>query len=202
MKTEQHRKSRKENRAVRKKYQQGKHLTLILSDSIVSLRNKAFNAEIDTRKEQCIVSKHPGATTDQMEHNMAYWLRTVRPERVIISGGINNIIQRPQQANDPLYIEDTVEEILDLGRMAKEGGVRNVCILGLLNVNYFDESRSQIDTYQFNALLKQRCEVLNFRFIDNSNIPTSKLYDGLHASPSGLNILKENILRCFSTHRY
>ena len=187
----------------RKRWHKGKHLTVILSDSIISLRSNRFHKLLDTRREQCIVSRHPGATSDQLEHLVEYWAKAVNPERIIICCGINNMIHYPQDAQDTLYEVNTAADIIKVAKKAKDAGIRDVCMLGLLDVNYRDENNCHIDTTEVNKLLKDRCSKLNFRFIDNSNIKRRMLWDGLHPSKDvGQEILRKNILKCFSTFRF
>ena len=91
------------------------------------------------------VSKHPGATTDQIEHNLEYWARNYHPGRVVISVGINDIIMEPKKPGDKCYGPNTVDRIINIWRKAKLGAIRDVCILELLDVSYNDNDSNAID---------------------------------------------------------
>ena len=113
------------------------------------------------------------------------------------------MIQYPQQSSDTHYEVNTVTEIIKMAKKAKEAGIRDVCLLGLLNVDYRDENNNLLDTREVNRLLRAGCEQLYRRLVDNSNIGQELLWDGLHPNRErGQETMRKNILRCFTTYRF
>ena len=47
---------------------------------------------------------------------------------------------------------------------------------------------------ELNKVLENLCKINNFIFIDNSNIHTGHLYDGVHLNDEGTSILANNYL--------
>ena len=150
--------------------------------------------QIDIARKTAIVSKHPGATADQVKHFQEYFLNNNKPNRVIISAGINDLLYNKSSANT----EEVVEKVIDIGNQAKAKGVRDrdIYVLGLYQVEGIDANR-------FNDILKQRCIELNFGYVHNLNIENDDLFDGLHVNNRvGTKKMKHNIMQCFTTYTY
>ena len=169
------------------------HKTVLISDSVCrSIRNRDIKMSIDRRSETSITSKHPGATANQIKHYNDYFLKEEKPNRVIISAGLNDLLYE-RDGN----IEEIVDRVVDIGKRAKESGVSDIFILGLYKPEEY------VNIKDFNSFLMEKCTEYNFGFVPNSNIELGDLFDGLHVNnKSGNKKLKHNILQCFKTYNY
>ena len=156
---------------------------------------------VDKRCEDIEISKHPGATAEQIGSYLSWWYDNYRPSRLIIAAGANDMLYENKRCRDmkeDLCNEgDIVERVINIGREAKRRGVRDVYICNLYSI------RSIYDGYtsRFNDILENRCIELGFTIISNSNIELCDLSDGLHVnSKNGHAKLKHNIMKCCSTY--
>jgi len=113
-----------------------------------------------------------------------------KPDRVIIAAGMNDLLYEKENSNPA----EVVERVIDIGKRAREKGVKDVFILGLYQVD-------GVNVNIFNHILRQRCLETNFGYVYNSNIDKDDLYDGLHVNNRvGTNKLKHNVMQCFTTY--
>ena len=180
-----------------------KSKTLIMTDSTCrNLRTNNLNTLINREREQIIVSKHPGATADQIHSYLDWWFTHEKPQTLVVAAGANDLLYEDREArnrkehlaNEP----QVVRKLMDIGREARDRGVSNIYFSGLYTIkNLFDGYTSR-----FNQLLESQCQEHGFYFISNANIELDDLFDGLHVNNHmGHKKLKHNILKmCAKTY--
>ena len=180
-----------------------KSKTLIMTDSTCrNLRTNNLNTLINREREQIIVSKHPGATADQIHSYLDWWFTHEKPQTLVVAAGANDLLYEDREArsrkehlaNEP----QVVSKLMDIGREARDRGVSNIYFSGLYTIkNLFDGYTSR-----FNQLLESQCQEHGFYFISNANIELDDLFDGLHVNNHmGHKKLKHNILKmCAKTY--
>ena len=168
--------------------------TLILSDSMTSkIRAKHLNSNIDCSQENVIMKKYPGATTTEIAAYAEYQIGTIRPSRLVLIGGTNDIGYDSKAGVPNEY--SIVENLIKTGVFAREQGAEEVYISSIIcrRGRQYDNCIKRV-----NSLLYARCLENSFIFIDQSNIKMSHLHDdGLHLNYQGIRYMKLNILKCF-----
>ena len=121
-------------------------------------------------------------------------LDELRPERVIVFAGSNDII-RSYQSTRSVNEYEVVNNILNITRNGKNAGAKSIYISSVLSRSGYEFNNIK----RVNNLLDASCVDEGFYFLDHSDVTTSHLgYDGLHCNRFGYCILKMNILRCFT----
>ena len=141
-----------------------------------------------------ISSKHAGATANQLNHYQEYFLKNNKPDRIIISAGMNDILH---SHSNNINLEEIADKVINIGKTSNKEGVKDVFILGLYKVK--DIPSHVIDN--FNQILEIKCVSYNFGFVCNSNIKLCDLFDGLYVNTISNNKLRNNILLFFDTCR-
>ena len=114
-------------------------------------------------------------------------LTTDQPETFIILCGGNGL---PTSRENPTSVESIAETIIQIGELCKFYGVKNIFISSVLTrkFNYMDRR------CELKNLLKEKCMVYNYGYIDNDNIGHEHLYDKVHLNKDGSLILSDNFL--------
>ena len=169
-----------------------RHTTAIVSDSMVgSLRNNVLNSYLQYEDERVVVGKSPGATAKQICHNSIYTIMEEGAKSVVVVAGANDIINQSRGGKVPNEIS-IVEDILEIGRQAKEMGVKVVYISSIIVMSTHHRERIR---KRVNKLLYDKCISEGFCYIDNSNIISNDLSnDNLHLNRNGLRLFMDNIL--------
>ena len=172
-------------------------MTLILSDSTIGqLTAKEVRRHLDKDTEEVFVNRHPGATASEISYYSKLSLDELRPERVIVFAGSNDI-SRSYQSTRSVNEYEVVNNILNIARNAKNAGAKSIYISSVLSRSGY-EFKNIIK--RVNNLLDASCVDEGFYFLDHSDVTTSHLgYDVLHCNRFGYCILKMNILRCFTS---
>ena len=173
------------------------HTTVVLSDSISGkVHANQINANIDTNVEEVIFKKFPGHTADEISHYAAKPLTYIKPKRVIIFAGTNDIareVHRGRTVNE----YQVVESLMKTARLARDMGAEAVYISAVL-VRHGYQYKNPVA--RVNSLLEASCGIEGFRFMDQSDISSSHIStDGVHPNFYGATLLKMNILNCFLT---
>ena len=168
------------------------HDTVILSDSMTNrISANQLNRNLD-QHERAIFKKYPGATSAEIAHYAIHPLNAIRPFRCIVVAGTNDL--RPKN-NTVLEAESIVKSIINIGKTARDFGVTEIIISGL--VIRRDRRLNRIIP-RINTLLQAECLREDFIFIDQDHIIFAHLNDdGLHLNHYGTAIMKMNLLRCF-----
>ena len=104
-----------------------KSKTLIMTDSTCrNLRTNNLNTLINREREQIIVSKHPGATADQIHSYLDWWFTHEKPQTLVVAAGANDLLYEDREArnrkehlaNEP----QVVSKLMDIGREARDRG--------------------------------------------------------------------------------
>ena len=171
-----------------------KKTTLIVGDSMIGrLTAHQIRKEIQTENENIIINRHPGASADELQHYVTYQLNTLKPEKIIIVAGTNDVLRDKKDGS--LNKIEIANRIINMGLKAKSTGTKNIFISGILTMTG-TYMRNVIN--RVNNLLEERCFKEGFIFIDNSDITVAHLSkDGIHPNYYGFIILKMNILKCF-----
>ena len=166
--------------------------TSIVSDSMTrSIKVRTFNSYLDGRKEVVKISKFPAAHANQIRLYSQYTLQVDKPSQLIVAAGSNDIsYDMSKGVADPQVI---AERILNIARDARNEGVRDIFISGLM------KRRGRQYNYiilEVNLALRLRCVEENFHFISNENIELGDLCDGLHLNYKGNAKFIQNLLQC------
>ena len=170
---------------------------MIISDSIpgkISIHQIKRN--IDLREEEVIFKRYPGHTADEISHYASKPLQDVRPKRVIIVAGTNDIsrdVYRGRTVNE----YEVVENLMKTARTARDMGAEMVHVSAIL-VRHGYQYRNPVA--RVNSLLEATCISEGFMFMSQSDISSSHIsMDGVHPNFFGQTLLKMNILSCFHT---
>ena len=171
----------------------------IVSDSMSSgIRQNDINEYLDGSVEKIILNKFHGAHADQIKHYSKYTIENDGISDLVICAGANDLSY--DFYNGVANAEVIANRILDIGRDAKREGVANIHVCGIMKRR---DTRFLTLGASVNCILRLKCHLEGFTFIDNSNIySTSDISaDGLHLNFSGSFKLKHNILRsCSKTY--
>ena len=148
-----------------------------------SIRNNYANSLIDNNIEHIHFNKFPGAHARQIKHYAKWSIENGEADSIVINAGTNDI--------EP-SVEKISKWVLDIERQAKQMGVANIYVCGLIyrKQRLFDHIIRDI-----NLAIRLVSSAEGFIYISNDNINRSDLHgDGLHLNPEGTEKLLENIL--------
>ena len=94
-------------------------------------------------------------------------------------------------SRDPSTITDIANDIVETAIICHAHGVQHIFVGG---VTVRRPRWTWKICRELNDALSGQCDLHNFHFIDNNNISTSDLYDGVHLNNNGTHKLAENIL--------
>ena len=155
-----------------------------------------MRSHIDKNEEDILVNRHPGATAEEIAYYSKLTLSKIRPDKVIIFAGSNDI-SRMYYNTKSVDEYEVVKHILDIARNARSTGAKTIYVSSVLPRSGY-EFKNIIK--RVNSLLNSSCHYEGFHFLEHSDITKQHLgYDGLHCNKYGYTIIKMNILRCFST---
>ena len=167
-------------------------LTSIVSDSMTrSIKVNYFNSHLDMRKECVKISKFPAAHARQIRLYSQYTLQVDRPTHLIIVAGTNDVAY--DMSSGSAKPEEIAGLILNIARDAKEEGVKDIFISGLMGrrgLQFYDIIS------EINIILRLNCIREDFIFINNDNILLHDLSDGLHLNQKGNTKFINNLLQC------
>ena len=151
---------------------------------------------IDLTQEEIIFKRFPGQTAEEIAYYAPKPLADAKPEQVIIIAGTNDLTKALY--NGGVIDEyEIVENIMRIGRAARESGTKQIHISGIL-VRKGYHYRNGIS--RVNNLLETRCNDEHFIFMDQSDITGDHISsDGIHPNFYGSTLLKMNILSTFFT---
>ena len=130
----------------------------------------------------------PGATIKQLHHYSLPTLQDEKPEVVIIHVGINDLLSNNVNITPEKQIAD---EIISIGNTCVKNGVEKVLISSLIFCQRVEWERIE----RINKLLKEKCEVSGFIYIENNEISSRHLWrDGIHTTEGGKTILANNYI--------
>ena len=119
-----------------------------------------------------------GATTRYLQHYMLPHIIEECPSTLALHVGTNSLYDNQKTP------EQIANEVIDAGRMAKKFGVDNVIISSLIirrSPMWIERKRREV-----NNIIKDRCVINNFLFLDNSNIILDDIsHDKVHLCDSG-----------------
>ena len=142
---------------------------------------------LDNDKEKNYFKKFPGAHARQIKHYATWSIENGEADSLVILAGTNDI-----NYDDNPSVEEISQRVIDIARQAKEMGVSNIFVSGLI----FRKQRSFDNIIKdINLAIRLISSTEGFIFIPNDNITRSDLHgDGLHLNPEGTEKLLENIL--------
>jgi len=171
-------------------------VTTIVSDSMCrSIRVNKINSFLDSQQQKININKYPAATASQIRHYAQYTLNEDHPSQVIIVAGSNDVAYDYGKGHaDPDII---AERIMNIARDCRLKDVKYIHISSLIQRQSYN-LRPIINNV--NDILRRKCEEEHYLFIDNSNIFTSDLIDGLHLNDQGNCKFIGNILDICSSY--
>ena len=111
-----------------------------------------------------------------------------KPEVVIIHVGINDLLSNNVNITPEKQIAD---EIISIGNTCVKNGVEKVLISSLIFCQRVEWERIE----RINKLLKEKCEVSGFIYIENNEISSRHLWrGGIHTTEGGKTILANNYI--------
>ena len=112
------------------------------------------------------------------------------PDSVIILRGGNDL---PTSRNNPVPVAEIAQHIINTGIECRQYGAKHI---GICSVLPRQASYMQVRRKDLNNLLRDMCIIINFNFIDNSDIILSKhiLSDGVHLNVNGTALLADNLI--------
>ena len=130
----------------------------------------------------------PGATIKQLHHYSLPTLQDEKPEVVIIHVGINDLLSNNVNRTPEKQMAD---EIISIGNTCVNNGVEKVLISSLIFCQRVEWERVE----RINKLLKEKCEISGFIYIENNEISSRHLWrDGIHTTDGGKTILANNYI--------
>jgi lysophospholipase L1-like esterase len=160
-----------------------------------SIRVRTFNASLDPDKQRVNINKFPAATARQIRHYAHYALDEDHPSQVIIVAGTNDVAYDTNSSGaDPEII---AERIMDIARDCRSKNVKDIHVSSIMPRREY-RYRSTID--QINTILRRKCDQEHFYYIDNANIYTGDLDDGVHLNYEGNQKFISNLLNCCSSY--
>ena len=140
-----------------------------------------------TGVEEIHFNKFPGAHARQIKHYATWSIENGEADSIVILAGTNDI----NYDNDP-SVEQISKRVLDIARQAKQMGVANIYVCGLV---YRKQKSYDNIIRDINLAIQLVSSDEGFVFISNDNIIGSDLHsDGLHLNPGGTEKLLKNIL--------
>ena len=172
---------------------QGLATTMIVTDSM-SGGVKANNIKRNLKgKEKIIFKRFPGHTAEEISFYAQKPLNDLKPEKVIIVAGTNDITKNMYENMADEY--SVVESIMKIGREARKHGAKKIHISSIMvrkGYRYGDVLR------KVNELLYMACVAEDFLFLDQADITMAHISsDGIHLNSHGSAILLYNILSLF-----
>ena len=149
---------------------------LIATDSMAQrIKKKEFYEQINGHATlKCFA----GATTRYLQHYMLPHIIEECPSTLALHVGTNSLYDNQKTP------EQIANEVIDAGRMAEKFGVDNVIISSLIirrSPMWIERKRREV-----NNIIKDRCVINNFLFLDNSNIILDDIsHDKVHLCDSG-----------------
>jgi hypothetical protein len=151
---------------------------------------------IDSSCEEIIFKRFPGGTAEEMAHYAIKPLTDVRPDQVVVISGTNDLTRAMYDGGGHVNEYEIAENILKIGRTARENGATKIFISGILP-RWGHQFRNGI--MRLNNLLQSRCSEEGFLYMDLSDITAAHISgDGVHLNYHGSTILKMNILLLFN----
>ena len=165
----------------------------IATDSMAQrIRKREFYAHL--RNGFARIKPFPGVTASYLHHYILPHLIEECPNTLVLHVGTNSIHDRSRNA------EKIADEVINIGLTAKEFGVENIIISGLImrrNGVGPDQKRRAV-----NDILKTKCILNNFIYINNDVITLDDIdEDRVHLLEFGSVKLANNILRVLNSIR-
>ena len=152
-----------------------------------SICNNYANNLIDNNIENIHFNKFPDAHARQIKYYAKWSIENGEADSIVINAGTNDI----NYDNEP-SVEQISTRVLDIARQAKQMGVANIYVCGLI---YRKQRSFDHIIRDINLAIRLVSSAEGFIYISNDNINRSDLHgDGLHLNPEGTEKLLENIL--------
>ena len=158
--------------------------TVILTDSHGSrIKGKELSKWIENGI--VYVRAFPGSTATDMISYTTPSITNDKPDKVILHVGCNDISKGERDARK------IANDIFEVARFCRRGGVNNVYISGILVMNNFNLNSV---ARKVNYILSTEGALENFIYIDNTRITIDMLYDRIHFNDVGRNLLANNFI--------
>ena len=178
------------HRSYRDTVREGRKIVVFSSSITKGIDNKAFNDDLHGSSTAEFV-RWPGKKAEHIKNDVKPHLTQGKPQAVIIQAGGNDFGRAP--FNGDVSVHEIADHLIETADACKRHGVRDIYIGGVVT-----RKGLQKRIFELNDILKEKCRLRGFNFIDNENIFIAHLYDGVHLNAHGSNILKNNYLSALS----
>ena len=113
---------------------------------------------------EVFVNRHTGATASEISYYSNLSIDELRPERVIVFAGSNDI-SRSYQSTSSVNEYEVVNNILNIARNAKNAGTKSIYISSVLSRSGYEFKNIK----RVNNLLDASCVDEGFYFLDHSD---------------------------------
>ena len=151
---------------------------------------------IGIKERAVVIKRFPGHTAEEIAFYAPKPLDDKKPDRVIVIAGTNDLTRSMyDKGNVDEY--EVVENILKIGRAARDHGAKKIHISGIMarrGYKYGEIVR------RVNNILCMACVVENFVYMNQDDINLAHISsDGIHLNSHGTVILMLNVFSVFST---
>ena len=169
----------------------GKNIKIICDSIPKGLRMYEFNKYVESGRAS--IATFPGATAKRLLHYCLPTLADEKPEVVVIHVGCNDLSTKRGEALNQTVVNEVADVIIDMGKVCIKNGVNKVFISSIVCSKNFMKQKL---INELNDVLKERCVVYGFVFINNSNIKKEHLWkDGTHLVEEGKVILAKKFIK-------
>ena len=143
--------------------------------------------------------KFSGATAPEINDYSKTTIRNDKPRGLLVIAGANDCSYKSRNYQIP-NIEEIANDIINIGIEARNEGVKNIFISGLITRKGL---KLEMIRREVNHMLYSKCLYYDMYYVDNDNIGLDDLWDdGLHLNTNGAAIFQNNLLRCFDESLY
>ena len=151
----------------------------------------AFNKYIESGRASFVT--FPGATDKRLLHYCLPTLADEKPEVFVIHAGCNDLSTKRGEVLNQTVANEVAGVIIDMGKVCIQNGVNKVFISSIVFSKNFTKQKL---ISELNDVLKERCIVYGFVFLNNSNIKKEHLWkDGTHLVEEGKVLLANNFIK-------
>ena len=165
---------------------------MIFSSSITrGINTNGFNKQLHNCEAK--FHKFHGKTAHDIKKYIPPHIAEGHPDSVIIVAGGNDV---PIGRFDTVPLSIIADDITEAALLCKTEGVKHIYVSSILPRSscYFQARRNKL-----NNMLKERCRINGFVYIDNENITLKKHigYDGVHLKQI-VSLLCRNLYNCLN----
>ena len=164
----------------------GRKVIVVGDSHLINIKRRLFNDSLINGKGY--IKCYKGAKAEDLNYHIMPSLLREKPDIVLINIGSNDINFK----NLTIDLCDLAQQIIDLGFLCKQYGVKEVIISSIIPKK---SVRLTCLIRELNEKLKNLCEKNQMFFLSNDNIDSSQICnDGIHLTDTGVNMLADNLV--------